>query len=120
MARREGMEMSVGEHHPPEECCSVCGRYRAAPGYMDTHTVCCCSVFSSTGTTLITPEFQPSPASKYPGLQHVTFNEAVEFADRVVRRMGIDRQVLGIRDLDFSIHVAAVYHEMTRIEGPSE
>ena len=108
--------MSAGEYHPPEAYCPACGRYRAAPGYMGTHTVCCCSTYSANGTTVI----MPSPASKYPGFQHVTFNEAVEFADRVVRRMGIDRQVLGIRDLDFSVHVAAVYHEMTRIHAADE
>lgn len=53
--------------------------------------------------------------SPYPGMMHLTFNEAYEFADRVVRALGIDRRDFGIRDFDFGNRVAAVYHEMTRL-----
>ncbi len=100
--------MSVGEYHPPEEHCPVCGRYRAVQGYIGTLAVCCCSTYSTGEAKVIVP--------KYPGFQYITFNEAVVFAERVVRQMGIDRQALGIRDFDFNTMVAAVYHEMTRAE----
>lgn len=50
----------------------------------------------------------------YPGFQHVTFNEAHEFADRVLRQMGIDRQAMGWRDFDFLGPVSVAYNEIIR------
>ena len=57
---------------------------------------------------------------KYPGLQEATFHEMHEFADRLLRQLGIIREPLGIRNFDLVAAVAAVYNEMVREKvGPT-